>query len=833
MIKKLLLRISLIALMLGMVSGIYGQDDEHAFFVFDASNGLAANSAQTILCTKTGRMVITTIGHVNFYDGYSFDHIAPRETDLYPLEKYTGHYRLMFDNHHHLWLKDKNTVACVDLTMERIVHDVKSVFQELGIKKKVDDLFVDSENMLWMLCDDRLTSPDYHLDIPLRKNVALHDVNVYATQYLLLFYEDGFVTGYNMQTGERAFEIATSEEDARKYSESSVIYPYGGGFYQIRNGAADAQLRYLDVEKREWTDVLKPPYHLNNMIEHKGKFYVAAQFGYWVFNLASGEKDYVEQLTLSKGRKLRTDVNTIAFDRQGGMWIGTEMRGLLYSKPYPSPVKAYTWNQPESLDLYRKMAARMDTTSRAYVHHVNTVYTDSRGWKWTGLYTGLKLETKSGKVRMYRRKDGLRNEMVHAVVEDASHDIWVSTSFGISHLFVNDTAVYRIETYVHQDDVPNEAFVNGAAALMENGDIIMQSLDHMVIFNPASFHSLTTDEFILYPKLVHLSMNGLDVEPGRKYDGTVILKKAVTRTKEINLNYDQNTVKMQFSALNYFRPMQTYYRIRVKGINNYDDWRVFSHGMTPEYVDKYGMLTLTLLNMEPGYYEVEVLSSMTPDHWPAEPYTWIITVHQPWWRSTGIYYLLVLVIVGLVMANVIIYNRNVKMSMMRHNEEYSVIQRVKQFAHRCEAQGSEILSPNKLMSKREEDGVSQVMSREFVEVMLRLVPYIINDNNSQDITMKELVERSQVSRSQLFSLLSANVDKNPHQLIKRLRIQEAAQLVRTTEMSVEEIAEACHYSSPNYFLATFYHYYRMTPEDYRKTNARYPTSRQVRSSVPL
>ena len=815
MIKNILLKISFIVGMLVMVTSVHGQDNEHVFFVFDASNGMAANSAQTILCTKTGRMVITTIGHVNFYDGYSFDHISPRESDLYHLEKYTGHYRLMFDKHHHLWLKDKHSVVCVNLTLENIIHDVKSVFRTLGVEKRVDDLFTDSENNLWVITGDKLSSPDCPLVISLRQDVVVHDVDVYDTKYVLLFYEDGMVSAYNMQTGEHAFDIKTPEEEAKKYVESSVVYPYEKGFYQIRNSSTEGELRYLDVKKREWTDVMRPPYRLNNMVAHDGKLYVAAQFGYWIFNLASGDKNYVEQLTLSKGRKLRTDVNTIAFDRQGGMWIGTEMRGLLYAKPYPSPFKSYAWNDPEALNLYRKMAEKLDLTPRPYIHHVNTVYTDSRGWKWTGLYSGLKLETKKGKVRVFKRKDGLRNEMVHAIVEDASHDIWVSTSFGISHLFVKDTAVHRIETYVHQDDVPNEAFVNGAAALLDNGDIVMQSLDHMVVFNPASFHSLTTDEFLLYPKLVHLEMNGLDVEPGKVYDGTRILEKAVTRTKEINLEYDQNTLKMQFSALNYFRPMQTYYRVRVKGIGKYEKWKLMSHGLTPEYVDKYGMLNLTLLNLNPGRYEIELQASMTLDNWQTEPYVWTITVHQPWWRSTGIYYLLILVIFGLLLANFLIFNKNMKMSMIRHNEEIKVVARVKQFANRCEAQKSEILTPNKLMQEREDESASQVMSKEFVEVMLKLVPYIINEKNNHHITMKDLEEKSQVSKSQLYYLLSTNVDKNPQQLVSRLRIEEAARLVRTTTMDFEKIAEECHYVSPNYFFAAFYHHFRMTPSDYR------------------
>ena len=819
MIKNLVQKISILVCLLSMVSGIHGQDNEHVFFMFDASNGLAANGAQTILCTKTGRMVITTIGHVNFYDGYSFDHISPQAGDLYPLDKYSGHYRLMFDKHHHLWLKDRYNVACVNLTMEQIAHNVRAVFEEMGIKKTVDDLFTDSENMLWTLSGDKLSSPDRPLIITVRQNVALHDVNVYEDMFALLFYADGMVSAYDLQTGKHVFDIVCPETEAKKYMESSVVYPYEKGFYQIRNGSSEGMLRYLDIEKREWTTVMAPNYRLNNVVVHKGKLYVATQFGYWIYNLATGEKKIVDELTLSKGRKLKTDVNTIAFDRQGGMWIGTEMRGLLYAKPYPSPFHAYSWNNPESRTLYQRMAEKLDMTPRPYRHHVNCEYTDSRGWKWTGLYSGLKLETTDGKERMFKRKDGLRSEMVHAVVEDATHDIWVSTSFGISHLFVNDTAVYRVETYVNLDDVPAEAFVNGAAALMDDGNIIMQSLDHMVIFNPASFHTLTTDEFILYPKLVHLQMNGQDVEPGKEYDGLMVLEKAVTRSKEINLNYDQNIVKLEFSALNYFRPMQTYYRVRIKGFKKYDDWQVFSHGLTPDVVDKYGMMRLTLLNMDSGQYEVEVQASMTPDEWPAEPYVWIITVHQPWWRTTGIYYLLALVLFSVLLANFLLYNRNVKMRMMRHNEETDVVRRVMQFANRCEAQRTEELAPNKLMREGDEEEAHQVMSRDFVNVMLKLVPYVINQKDVKNITMKELEQNSGVPRAQLYQLLSANIDKNPSQLISLLRIEEAARLVRTTEMSFEQIAEECRFVSPNYFFAAFFHHFRMTPEDYRKSNA--------------
>ena len=68
-------------------------DDKNLVFIsYDASNGLADNSVQIVRCTKTGRVLIFTIGHVNFYDGDTFVHIDPSNRDVIGLPGYKGSY---------------------------------------------------------------------------------------------------------------------------------------------------------------------------------------------------------------------------------------------------------------------------------------------------------------------------------------------------------------------------------------------------------------------------------------------------------------------------------------------------------------------------------------------------------------------------------------------------------------------------------------------------------------------------------------------------------------------------------------------------------------------
>ena len=64
---KNLYHICCVLLVLLLSSNAMANDENLVFYSYDASNGLADNSVQIVRCTKTGRILIFTIGHVNFY----------------------------------------------------------------------------------------------------------------------------------------------------------------------------------------------------------------------------------------------------------------------------------------------------------------------------------------------------------------------------------------------------------------------------------------------------------------------------------------------------------------------------------------------------------------------------------------------------------------------------------------------------------------------------------------------------------------------------------------------------------------------------------------------
>ena len=400
------------------------------------------------------------------------------------------------------------------------------------------------------------------------------------------------------------------------------------------------------------------------------------------------------------------------------------------------------------------------------------------------------------------------------MVEDDNHDIWVSASYGVMHVYVRGDSIYHIESYINQDNIPNESFINRRAMKLEDGTIVMQTLDHVLMFNPASFQGERLGSIVLYPKLIRLLVNGNSIEPGTLLDGKVILERSITRTREFHVNYNQNSLSLTFSGLNYLRPIQTYYRVRVKGVPAFDDWRVLSFGKSGGLVDRNGMLRLSLLGLEPGKYVVELQASLWVDIWPQEPFTWIIHVDQPWWRSTGIYVLLFLLLLTAVLVNLRLFRRNTRLRMKCLNEEEDMLLRLRSVADRLEELRTEVLTPQSNML----DADSNPEAEAFEQVMLVLVPYVQN-HRSERLTFRQLAAEVEMDKSQLFELLAVHIDRNPRLLMGKLRLQEAARLLRTTEMSIEDVAEACGFVSPNYFVTAFYRLYRVNPLHYRKSNA--------------
>lgn len=785
---------------------------DRRFRVINAADGLADNSAQTIKSTFSGRLVVSTIGHINFYDGSGFTHISSGDS-RYLLPKYKGHYHLYFDDSHHLWLKDKGMVTCVNMLTEQFVSDIGSIFQAQGVKGHVEDMFVDSSGSIWLVQGNNIYSRHGKVSLPLRKGRVLQDMDI-SDNIVLLFYDDCQVDVYDIIAKKKLYSTnSLNHEEVKDYQESSVIYKYRNGFFQIRNGNNKAVLMWFDLGTRQWTKVLSTDYYLSNMTVKDDVLYIASAYGYWTYDTDSRQIEHYEMIKLTDGRELLTDMNCIEFDRQGGMWIGTEKRGLLYSKYIKSPFNVMTWDNPLSVK-YAEMMDKVCTYDMLVKgHRLNCTYKDSRGWIWVGSLNGLYYFKPGQKNSIcVKKEDGMVNDVVHSIIEDGKHNIWVSTSNGIVGLVIKNGKVTFVNSFINSDGIPAEAFVNGRAMRLDDGTIVMQALDHVVSFNPMKMSVMEGNNILLHPKFVRLQVNGTNIFAGTEIDGRVVTEKAVSRLNMIELPSTQNSLSLKFSSLNYFRPIQTYYRYRVSGLQ--DKWVMLSYYNSRGLVDKNGILHLPLLGLEPGNYMVEVQASMYPGKWTTPPVKVVVRIKEPWWRTTGLTLLISGVFLILIIWNIVIFSGNSRLKMKRNVSEVELFRRIDGFISRAESCRMEKQTQRSVNDESEDVTSGADLDKDAVELLMELVPYSRNGKLDHNVLV-QLAMKKRIKLTDIYDIITNNIFRSPALLTMAMLLEKASRDLIESGMTVEEIAEKNNFASPNYFIAMFFRRYGMTPLQWR------------------
>ena len=785
---------------------------DRRFRVINAADGLADNSAQTIKSTFSGRLVVSTIGHINFYDGSGFTHISSGDS-RYLLPKYKGHYHLYFDDSHHLWLKDKGMVTCVNMLTEQFVSDIGSIFQAQGVKGHVEDMFVDSSGSIWLVQGNNIYSRHGKVSLPLRKGRVLQDMDI-SDNIVLLFYDDCQVDVYDIIAKKKLYSTnSLNHEEVKDYQELSVIYKYRNGFFQIRNGNNKALLMWFDLGTRQWTKVLSTDYYLSNMTVKDDVLYIASAYGYWTYDTDSRQIEHYEMIKLTDGRELLTDMNCIEFDRQGGMWIGTEKRGLLYSKYIKSPFNVMTWDNPLSVK-YAEMMDKVCTYDMLVKgHRLNCTYKDSRGWIWVGSLNGLYYFKPGQKDSIcVKKEDGMVNDVVHSIIEDGKHNIWVSTSNGIVGLVIKNGKVTFVNSFINSDGIPAEAFVNGRAMRLDDGTIVMQALDHVVSFNPMKMSIMEGNNILLHPKFVRLQVNGTNIFAGTEIDGRVVTEKAVSRLNMIELPSTQNSLSLKFSSLNYFRPIQTYYRYRVSGLQ--DKWVMLSYYNSKGLVDKNGILHLPLLGLKPGNYMVEVQASMYPGKWTTPPVKVVVKIKEPWWRTTGLTLLISGVFLILIIWNIVIFSGNSRLKMKRNVSEVELFRRIDGFISRAESCRMEKQTRRSVDDESEDVTSGADLDKDAVELLMELVPYSRNGKLDHNVLV-QLAIKKRIKLTDIYDIITNNIFRSPALLTMAMLLEKASRDLIESGMTVEEIAEKNNFASPNYFIAMFFRRYGMTPLQWR------------------
>ncbi|MBK0383925.1 response regulator [Pedobacter sp. SD-b] len=316
-------------------------------------------------------------------------------------------------------------------------------------------------------------------------------------------------------------------------------------------------------------------------------------------------------------------VTALLKDGDNYLWIGTQ-NGLDY----------YDKKADKILKLYQKVG---DTPYQLTNSNVTTLFKDSKNRLWVGTEEGglNYLDKTTNRFYNVGTKEGLKDNVIHAIVEDLKGNLWVSTDLGIYQIVFKKFELpfnkenLSITQYTSNDGLSSNQFSTQAGLLLNTGEIAFGGIKGLSIFFPQNILKNTKT-----PKVVitNLLVNNKELKIG----GSNPLSSSILETKNITLPYYQSNLSIKYAALNYINPENNKYVYKLKGLKSADDWQNVGNQRVVNFA-----------NLTPGSYIFMVKASNNDGVWSKKIKSLKITILPPWWLTWWAYLIYFLVFCGI------------------------------------------------------------------------------------------------------------------------------------------------------------------------------------------
>ena len=336
----------------------------------------------------------------------------------------------------------------------------------------------------------------------------------------------------------------------------------------------------------------------------------------WAGTFSGGLNIYDSQTNQFKHPKYPTVssyTGVIFEDRQRNIWIGRD-KGIDVLNKSTSLIKHYTY-QP-------------DNANTLVANDVNCIIQDHNGLMWIGTKEGISiLNAKTNQFINIQEKQGLPSNSVLSMIEDNRGRIWMSTANGIVNmqLLKNQSGYsYQIHNYNGFDGLQGNEFNANAAFKCKNGDIIFGGAHGFNRFNPDKIRSTSLKLNLVF---TDFQLFNKSVAVGDTINKKVLLKEAISKTRSLVLNHNENVFSIAFAALDFYHPDKIAYQYQLEGF------------------DKQWLGTLnnsrkaTYTNLDAGDYVFRVKATDRNDPANVSTTTLRITVLPPFWKSPLAYFL--------------------------------------------------------------------------------------------------------------------------------------------------------------------------------------------------
>ncbi len=310
-------------------------------------------------------------------------------------------------------------------------------------------------------------------------------------------------------------------------------------------------------------------------------------------------------------------IRHMACDEKGNLWIGTTT-GLLVMDATCSKTPANC-----RFTGYSKIPGDKESLGN---NDVQFIFMDQHHNMWLltsggGLCRCLSSDIfKSLKCKNYTTNDGLPNDYLVSCLEDKQNNLWLCTQKGIAR-FNTNTGQFR--NYDSDDGLPKSRYAEASCTRLADGTMVFGSVNGYLSFNPEKITDYKIDTRIA---LTNLQINNQNRVSG---DRDSILHVNINYAANLQLNYNQNNISIDYMLLDYRTVNDQEYVYRLKGFDTI--WH-----------NNQSQRRATYNNLAPGNYTFEV-KSQNSERYLHQPVTSLaITILPPPWRTWWAYILYIL-----------------------------------------------------------------------------------------------------------------------------------------------------------------------------------------------
>lgn len=301
-------------------------------------------------------------------------------------------------------------------------------------------------------------------------------------------------------------------------------------------------------------------------------------------------------------------VNDFKEDGEHRIWVTSTQGLFVYS---PATRRA----------LFPKDLVKDEATQVKLNGPCKALLIDRQGWVWVGTLNGLfVINPKDKSSRFFGKMEGMSNEMINGLIEDRYGNVWATTSNGLCRFQRLQDGNLKLMVFDSQNKLGKSSFGWMTVGHLAGGNLFFGTQDGYYVINPADVKEM---KYTGHPIFTSLWVNNREVLPGKEMDGRTILSSALSATDKLVLKYNENFITILFSGLNFDMPSHTYYKYRLRGMN--DRWIEIN----PQ--DGVGRANFT--DLAPGSYELEVYSAGLDKEWSQHPATLLIVVQPPLWAT--------------------------------------------------------------------------------------------------------------------------------------------------------------------------------------------------------